>query len=84
MRRFIRRKQTGIPTSTAFDWQQAGLYPKFFKIGLNVSGLYEDEHEDVIALRAAGASDDEIRRRITDIHQARKLASEKILSGGGS
>jgi len=84
MRKFLRRKQTEIPASTAFDWQKAGLYPKFFKIGLSASGLYEDEHSDVIALRAAGASDDEVRRLVRHIHEARQVAYKEVRRGGGS
>ncbi len=80
MRNIIRRKQTGIALTTAWDMQQQGLYPRFFKITTRSAGLYEDEHDRVIKLRASGASDGQIKSLVNQIHQERVDAGNAVLS----
>lgn len=80
MKKIIRRKETDIPAATAHGWQQDGIYPKFFKVGPKASGLFEDEHDRVMALRAGGASNDEIRSLVDRIHRDRSTEAEKIKS----
>jgi len=79
MRKILRRKQTGIPVSTAFDWQQQGLYPRFFKIGIKASGLFEDEHDRVMALRSADASQEKVRELVSAIHSERLKIAEQVM-----
>ena len=81
MRKVIRRKDTGMPMTTVWDVQQQGLYPKFFKITTRTAGLYEDEHDRVIKLRASGASDNQIRILVGQIHQERIDAGNELLEG---
>jgi len=81
MRRVIRRKDTGMPMTTVWDVQQQGLYPRFFKITTRTAGLYEDEHDRVIKLRASGASDEQIKSLVNQIHQERIDASSELLEG---
>jgi len=81
MRKVIRRKDTGMPMTTVWDIQQQGLYPKFFKITTRTAGLYEDEHDRVIKLRASGASDEQIKNLVSQIHQDRIDAGNELLEG---
>ena len=81
MRRVIRRKDTGMPMTTVWDVQQQGLYPRFFKITTRTAGLYEDEHDRVIKLRASSASDEQIKSLVNQIHQERIDAGNELLEG---
>lgn len=82
MRKILRPKQIGISSSTVWELQQTGTYPKFFKLyGSKSAGLFEDEHSRVITLRAAGASDDQIRHLVEQIHAERKEAADALLGG---
>ncbi|MBT5271067.1 MAG: hypothetical protein HOL70_16650, partial [Candidatus Marinimicrobia bacterium] len=45
------------------------------------AGLYEDEHDRVIKLRASGASDEQIKSLVNQIHQERIDASSELLEG---
>ena len=81
MQKIIRRKETGMPMTTVWDMQQKGLYPRFFKITTRTAGLYEDEHDRVIKLRASGASDEQIKSLVNQIHQERIDASSELLEG---
>ena len=81
MRKVMRRKDTGMPMTTVWDVQQQGLYPKFFKITTRTAGLYEDEHDRVIKLRASGASDEQIKSLVNQIHQERIDAGNELLEG---
>ena len=65
--------------TTIWDQQQQGLYPKFFKITKRSSGLYEDEHDRVIKLRASGASDEQIKALVNHIHKERIDNANSIL-----
>lgn len=79
MRNTMRRKETGMAMTTVWDMQQKGLYPNFFKITTRSSGLYEDEHDRVMKLRAAGATDSQIRDLVNRIHQERIDAGKIVL-----
>ena len=81
MRKVMRRKDTGMPMTTVWDVQQQGLYPKFFKITTRTAGLYEDEHDRVIKLRASSASDEQIKSFVNQIHQERIDAGNELLEG---
>jgi hypothetical protein len=81
MREVIRRKEIGMPMTTVWDQQQQGLYPRFFKITTRTAGLYEDEHDRVIKLRASGASDGQIKGLVNQIHQDRIDAGNELLEG---
>ena len=81
MRKVMRRKDTGMPMTTVWDVQQQGLYPRFFKITTRTAGLYEDEHDRVIKLRASGASDEQIKSLVNQIHQERIDAGNELLEG---
>jgi predicted DNA-binding transcriptional regulator AlpA len=81
MRKVLRKKETGMPTTTVWDMQQQGLYPKFFKITTRTAGLYEDEHDRVIKLRASSASDEQIKSLVNQIHQDRINAGNELLEG---
>lgn len=82
MRKLLRPKQIGISSSTVWELQQLGLYPKFFKLyGSKAAAVFADEHERIIALRSVGASDEQIRELVTQIHQERQQAAEKVLGG---
>ena len=81
MRKVMRRKDTGMPMTTVWDVQQQGLYPQFFKITTRTAGLYEDEHDRVIKLRASSASDEQIKSLVNQIHQERIDAGNELLEG---
>jgi len=82
MRKLLRPKQIGISSSTVWELQQLGLYPKFFKIyGSKAAGIFEDEHNKIMTARAAGASNEQISELVTQIHQERQQAAEKVLEG---
>lgn len=82
-RNILRPRQTGIPITTMWEYQNAGLYPQFFKLGKKSSGIFEDEHDRIIKVRAAGATDDQLRALVEQIHNERQDAASGILEGLG-
>jgi|SaaInlV_200m_DNA_4_1039719.scaffolds.fasta_scaffold10295_2 hypothetical protein len=78
-RSIMRPSQTGMARSTTNDRQRAGLYPSFFKLTKNTSGIYQDEHQRTMDLVAAGASDSQLRILVERIHQERHAAAQKVL-----
>lgn len=81
MRKILRRTKTGIPVATVFEWQKKGIYPRFFKIGVKASGLFEDEHDRVMALRSSGASDEQVSKLVSLIHEERQEAARDVIKG---
>jgi len=81
MRKFLRRKQTGIPAATVHGWQKEQIYPNFFKIGLKASGLFEDEHQRVMELWSGGAAKEEIIALVNLIHKERQEAADEVRKG---
>lgn len=56
------RARTGLGNTAVHEFERAGLLPQFFKIsGGRASGCFEDELDEVLDARAAGATDDDIK-----------------------
>ena len=51
-----------------------GLFPRPVKLGPRAAGWPESEIEEVISARIAGASEASIRKLVTKLHEARRLA----------
>lgn len=58
-----------------------GLLPGLIQMGVRWVGLPEHELNQVIRARIAGLSDDEIRKLVTRIHDARKRAADELIGG---
>jgi prophage regulatory protein len=72
----LRRKQlearTGRSKSSLYADIQAGLFVEPIRIGARAVGWLEHEADTIIAARAAGASDTEIRALVIELLAARK------------
>ncbi len=58
-----------------------GLMPKPIALGARAIGIPEHELNQVIRARIAGLSDDEIRKLVTRIHDARTRAAAELIGG---
>lgn len=76
--RFRRRKQieadTGMPRSTLYDAIRRGVWPPPIRLGANSVAWLDHESQAVIAARAAGKSDDQIRGLVKELVAARSEA----------
>jgi prophage regulatory protein len=52
-----------------------GTFVRPIKIGPRASGWIKSEVEAIVAARIAGASDDDIRELVAELHAARRLAA---------
>lgn len=67
------RARTGLGNTAVHEFERAGLLPQFFKVGGGrASGCFEDELDEVLDARAAGATDEEIRALVTRQVERRK------------
>lgn len=82
-RRFLRdpeiRAKIGLARSTEHNLAAAGLFPKRIAFSAGVSVLFEDEVDSVMAARAGGATDDEMRQLVAAIHAAREERKTALL-----
>jgi len=68
-------KLFGIKTTTCYDWIRRGLLPPGIRLGPRmVAWRLTAEIELLVALRVRGASDDEIRRTVSDLIVLREVA----------
>lgn len=69
------RTRTGLGNTAVHEFERHGLLPQFFKIGGGrASGCFEDELDEVLEARAAGAPDEDIKaivRRQVERRKAR-------------
>lgn len=73
----------GIPHSTQYRLTEDGLFPTSVPLGLRAVGWLEVEVKAVLSARAAGRSDEEIRKLVEDLKTARKAAEcEAMLAAG--
>jgi len=73
---FTGRNRTGL-----YGDIKAGLMVPVVKIGPRASALPEDEVRAVVAARAAGHSDDQIRELVTKLHAARGQRLAQLTGG---
>lgn len=75
VRPFDVRARAGLGNTAVHEFERAGLLPQFFKIGGGrASGCFEDELDEVLEARSAGATDDDVRaivRRQVERRKAR-------------
>ncbi|MGD2117860.1 MAG: AlpA family phage regulatory protein [Chromatiales bacterium] len=85
MRKIIFKRDVPISNTVLWQLQKDGLFPHSFKLhGSKTVAWYSDEIDRVLALRAAGATDDQVREIVRQIHIERQKAAEAILSNGGA
>lgn len=72
-------EQLGIARSTFYHLQKNSLMPMSINIGPGARGVIYRELVAVLDARAAGASDEEIRQLVANLH-----AERKPQSGGNS
>lgn len=65
-------KILGISRSAFYEKMKHGLWPKPIKIAPRANRWFQHEVEEMIRLMATGASDEQIRRKVEDIHEARE------------
>jgi hypothetical protein len=79
MRPILRENRNPLPPSSRHDQREDGLYIKSFKIATRSAGVYLDEHEQLMALRAAGGSESQVRKLVELLHKERLTAAATIL-----
>ena len=65
----------GISPSRGYVHIQQGLLPKPVKVGLRASALLASEVDAIIAARAAGKGEAEIKRLVSELEARRTLAA---------
>lgn len=55
-----------------------GLFPRPVKVGPRCAGWPDDEISSIVDARIAGAAEEEIRRLVDRLHEARKSASPSL------
>lgn len=80
MRQIVRRADFPLPPSTIKDLQKKGLFPKYFHIGQRTVGLFADEWDRVMSLRAGGGTDEQVRHLVDRIHTERLQAAGNLLA----
>lgn len=61
-----------ISRSAIYSNIQKGLWPKAIKISSRANRWFRHEVEAMVGLMAAGATEQEIRAKVQQIHEARK------------
>lgn len=65
-------KAAGISRSTGIKLVSDGLFPKPFLIGARQTGWRASEIDAINKARASGASEDEIKQLVVELHERRK------------
>lgn len=73
-------RRYGKAKTAAYCDIQAGLFPPQIRIGARASGFLSHEIDAVIAARAAGASDAELRDIVTQLVAKRKSLLATLLA----
>lgn len=85
MRKIIFKRDVPISNTVLWQLQKDGLFPHSFKLhGSKTVAWYSDEIDRVLALRAAGATDAQVRQLVDQIHIERKRAADAIINGGAA
>ena len=71
-------KDYKIPRGSCYESQYKGLLPLPIKIGQRSVGFIKEEIEQVIKLRIAGGSDEQVKALVRKIHAARKTAGQAV------
>lgn len=74
--------RTGCKKSTIYPQIQAGLFPPQFNLGLKRHSVWLDHEVDaVIAARAAGGTDEEVRALVRELVNSRRDLVEALRTG---
>ena len=69
------KSRTGKSRSTIYKECAEGLFPKPVPLGRRAVGWPENEVDDINVARVSGATDDQIRRLVTEIMEKRRHLS---------
>lgn len=83
LRRASIQSQYGIANSTQYRLIKAGLWPTPIHLGLRAVGWLEAEVNAVVSARAAGRTDDEIKKLVKDLIVGRKAVEQAALQAAG-
>jgi prophage regulatory protein len=82
-RKVIRKPEikhlNGLSNTSYFEQIKKGLVVPFFSIGARAVAVYEDEIITVTTARAAGKSDDEIRKIVKALIKQRETSANDLL-----
>lgn len=65
-------RRVGRSRAQRYRDQSAGLLIRYFKLGARDTGAFEHEIDAIVAARARGATDDELRALVAQLHAARQ------------
>tara|TARA_R110000744_G_scaffold12588_3_gene37357 strand:+ start:1079 stop:1357 length:279 start_codon:yes stop_codon:yes gene_type:complete len=81
--RIIRKPEikllTGLSTTSQFEQIKAGLLPRYINLGARSVGLFEHECQTILAARAAGKSDDDIKLIVKALIKQREQSANDLL-----
>jgi len=83
LREKARRDKTGDPRSTCHRLRKAGLYPAPVVLDNGTVAWLEHELDALLAARAAGYTEEQIRTLVTELQRRRKGDAEAILAEYG-
>lgn len=74
-------KQVGLSKTSLFELAKEGLFPPLIKIGPRAAGYLEHEVTAVVAARAAGRSEDEIKALVEHLVNQRETNAISFSQG---
>ena len=69
----------GVGRTRGYEAIDDGTLPRFFKVGKRAAALLESEIEAINAARAGGATDEEMRHLVDQLHRQRAERAASLL-----
>ena len=73
----IAMERVGLKKSAFYKWVQKGVLPPPFKLGKRAAGWLEEEIDEIVAMVAAGRSEEEISVRVRKFVEDRQQGGPK-------
>tara|TARA_R110001583_G_scaffold192360_1_gene358761 strand:- start:414 stop:692 length:279 start_codon:yes stop_codon:yes gene_type:complete len=70
---------TGLSTTSQFEHIREGLLPRYINLGSRSVGLFEHECQTILAARAAGKSDDDLKLIVKALIKQREQSANNLL-----
>ncbi len=72
-------RRLGVGRSAGYEQQAKGLLPRGIKVSERSAALLDSEIEAINTARAAGTSDDDLKKLVDRLHARRKAAAVELL-----
>lgn len=73
-------KMTGLSSTSLFEKQKSGLFPTSISLGSRAVGFIEFEIQALLAARAAGHTDEQVKELVTLMIAKRKEQADAFLA----